>query len=217
MWKALVYKELRETWAIAALGLLGYLWSFSGHEVSAIGLFRWSSSDEIPFVGEGFVRGFVAISLMWMIALGLRQTVGESVRGTWLFLLNRPLERGTLIGLKLATGLALCLICAVVPVLWYARWAATPGTHASPFEWSMTLRAWQAWLTMPGVYLAAFLTGLRPGRWIGSRLTPLAGAGLLLILLQALPWWWLLGLTAVVLLDAWLIWDILYVAQTRDY
>ena len=29
------------------------------------------------------------------------------------------------------------------PFLRYAIWAATPGTHASPFEWSMTLPTWQ--------------------------------------------------------------------------
>jgi hypothetical protein len=70
---------------------------------------------------------------------------------------------------------------------------------------------------MTPVYLGAFLVGARPARWFGSRLLPLAGAGLLVGLIQFLPWWWLLGVLAILLLDAWLVASILYVTKTRDF
>ncbi len=74
------------------------------------------------------------------------------------------------------------------------------------------------WAVSVGVlYLGAFLTGLRPGRWLGSRLLPIAAAGLLVAVIQYLPLWWVLGLGALVLLSAWLLACIFVVAKTRDY
>ena len=81
-------------------------------------------------------------------------------------------------------GAGLYLAFSAVPILVYAWWAATPGTHAGPFEWSMTLPAWQLWLSITAIYLAAFLVGMRPARWIGSRLLPLVAVGLFVLLLQ---------------------------------
>ena len=216
MWKALAYKELRETLGLAAIAIVVYLLlvgSLTGLHTFPLNL----RSDEIPFAGTGFVGYFVFLSVVLVIGLGLRQTIGESVRGTWLFLMHRPVERWKLVALKLAIGLAACLVSMALPILVYAWWAATPGTHASPFEWSMTLDSWRGWLSMTPLYFAAFLVGMRPARWFGSRLLPLAGAGFLVGVIQALPWWWLLGAPAILLLDAWLIVSIFDVARTRDY
>ena len=216
MWKALAYKELRETLGLTALAILVYLLlvgSLTGLHTFLLNL----RSDEIPFAGTGFVGYFVFLSVVLVIGLGLRQTIGESVRGTWLFLMHRPVERWKLVALKLAIGLAACLVSMALPILVYAWWAATPGTHASPFEWSMTLDSWRGWLSMTPLYFAAFLVGMRPARWFGSRLLPLAGAGFLVGMIQVIPWWWLLGVPAILLLDAWLIVSIFDVARTRDY
>jgi hypothetical protein len=97
----------------------------------------------------------------------------------------------------------------------YALWAASPGTHASPFAWSMTLPAWTAWLAISAVYLGAFLSGIRPANWLGTRLAPLAAALGLAVLCSALPvaFAWPL----LILLDALLIVLILYVARQRDF
>jgi hypothetical protein len=67
------------------------------------------------------------------------------------------------------------------------------------------------------LYLGSFLSGIRPARWIGTRLAPLAASGLLVGLIQLIPWWWVLGLAAVVLAVAVLTANILFVARTRDY
>ena len=90
-------------------------------------------------------------------------------------------------------------------------------------EWSMTWSSWQAWFSMTPIYLGAFLVGMRPARWFGSRLLPLVGVGLLAYVIAQLMsellaiTWWILGVTAIVVLDAWLIACVFYVARTRDY
>jgi hypothetical protein len=152
--------------------------------------------------------------------LGIRQTLGESIRGTYPFLFHRPAERLCLIGMKLAVGMTVYLICAGLPILVYGVWAATPGTHASPFEWSMSGPTWIAWLAMTILYLGAFHTAIRPGRWYGSRYLPLAGAGLAAIAAagHAYVYESSLGTCLVVLsVDVWLIAMILFTARTRDY
>jgi hypothetical protein len=217
MWKAVVWKELRENWWVAGLGLAAYLWmvaSWVGLELLPV--VRAVRVWAMPFVETGFLVNFTVLSLALTVALGLRQTLSESVRGTWLFLLHRPMPRGTLVGLKLALGSVLYLACAATPILLYAWWAATPGTHASPFFWSMTVDTWIRWFSLWAMYLAAFLVGLRPGRWIGSRLFPMAGAGLIL-LLQRIPQPRLLELATVVVLMAVLLTSIFYVARVRDF
>ena len=98
----------------------------------------------------------------------------------------------------------------------YAWWAAVPGHHPSPFEWSMTGRAWRLVFLMPLLYLGAFLSGLRPARWFGTRLLPLVAAAVFLLLLNILPWW-LLSFLLAVLLYGMLAANVCYVARTRDY
>ena len=80
----------------------------------------------------------------------------------------------------------------------------------------MTNPAWRAWLTLPVLYLAAFLTGIRPGRWVGTRLAPLASGVLPAIGIGVIPWWWATLICSVVL-SILLIVSIQYVAATRDY
>lgn len=214
---ALVRKELRETLGLAALALLAYLYFVTGEMGnSLVPIFR-APQTAVPFVGGGFLRSFCSVSVPLAIVLGLRQSAVESLRGTWLFLLHRPVGRGKLIGVKLAVGTAVYLICAALPILLYAWWAATPGTHASPFSWSMTRECWQAWLSIAALYFGAFLVGMRGARWFGSRLFPLVAAGLLVVLIQVLPWWWPLGVASLLVLDGWLIASIVYVARVRDF
>jgi hypothetical protein len=131
-------------------------------------------------------------------------------------LLHRPVSRRRIYGAKLLVGLTTCLICGLAPFLMYAFWAATPGTHASPFEWSMTKDVWVAWLWMTAIYLGAFLSGIRPAAWLGTRLAPLAAA----VLSGFLSWWdastagglVFLGVANVVLIIA-----IFRVVESRDF
>jgi hypothetical protein len=106
-------------------------------------------------------------------------------------------------------------VIAGLAIAGYAVWAATSGTHASPFAWSMTIPVWLTWLAVGLVYLGAFLSGIRPAAWWGTRLMPLTGACALALLAATLPVW--AGLTASLMAGAALVALILFVAETRDF
>lgn len=217
MYRAIVYKEFRENVGLGLLALIAFLLlivSMTGIDVLPWLLGRVGS---IPFVMDGFLDRFGWIAGLLAAGLALRQTLMESVRGTWLFLFHRPIDRRRLIAVKMLVGLAIYLVVSAVPILVYGWWAATPGTHASPFYWSMTLPVWQLWLSLTAGYFAAFLTGVRPGRWFGSRLWPLVMAGFCVFLLQAPVFSWGLRLAGLIVVDAVLVACILFVVQTRDF
>lgn len=217
--KALAWKELREvSWiALAALGCYLVL------TVSVMGgmVFSWvpgtPNPEEVPFVSGGFTSGFTLISLVFAIALGFRQSAWEASRGTYLFLLHRPLRREAIFLMKLAIGTSVFSICASVPIVLYGSWAALPGTHAGPFEWSMTGSTWQLVLLMPLVYLGAFLSGLRPARWFGTRLLPLVAPLALLFLMNLVSARWAFGLPLSLALCGLLAGNVCFVARMREY
>jgi hypothetical protein len=217
----MVWKELRETGWIALVGLAMHLTivvNRTGHNVFPL----WGTAGvrQVPFLdNDGFVQYFSIVSVALAIGLALRQTLGESIGGTWLFLLHRPAGAGRVLAAKLAVGAGLYLLCGAASILSYAAWAATPGTHPSPFYWWMTGDAWMAWGVIALVYFAAFLTGIRPARWFGTRLLPLAAAaGLAMISVYPfLLGWPLLGTAAIALIASGLIVLIHFTARTRDF
>ncbi len=217
MQRQIALKELRETAWIAALALVVQLYYVVGQ--MGISLLPWGSfsDDLIPFVGGGYTGSLAMVAIALAIALGFAQTSGESVRGTWLFLLHRPTPWWTIVGIKLLVGTLLYFATGAMPILIYALWADTPGTHASPFFWSMTMDAWLSLLAILPVYLASFLSGLRTGRWFGSRLLPLAGAGFLLFLCVRLASGWPLLALPTVAIAAWVLFVVFDVVRTRDY
>jgi hypothetical protein len=216
MLAALTKKELREVLPLVVLGVileLALAWSATGMR---LGFFE-HTTGAIPFVSEQTSASFFYVSGALALALGLWQTMLESSRGTFQFLLHRPLDRRAILATKLAVGLAATLVVALLPVALYSFWAATPGTHAGPFEWSMTTWAWVECAQMPLVYLGAFLSGLRPGRWFGSRFLPLAASlAVPLAFPSASDWPWL-TLAVCVAAAVWLVLVILSVGQWRDY
>ncbi len=84
----------------------------------------------------------------------------------------------------------------------------------------MTVPIWIGWFDMTLLYLGAFHTGIRPGRWYRSRLLPLVAAAAATFVaaevaneLEAVFWPCLIVLVA----GAWLVAMILLAVQTRDY
>jgi hypothetical protein len=216
----LVRKELREVLGIAAIALGAYLVLVA----SLLGtkLFAWvpglpHEMEPVPFASGGFTGSFARVTAVFAVALGFRQSAWESVRGTYLFLLHRPVRRDAIFLAKLATGMMVLLVCASVPILFYTWWAAVPGHHPSSFAWSMTVPAWRVAFLTPLVYLGAFLSGIRPARWIGTRLLPLAASLSLVLLLGFIPYWWLLGLPLALVLYVLLVTNVCFVARVRDY
>lgn len=227
MFRAMALKELREIRivVVGAMIIYGLITIAAIDPNSPLNLFHYLSGSmytySIPFVRDAFVGKFYFFSGLMAITFGLWQTFGESLRGTYPFLLHRPASRRQLIGMKLLVGAAVYLIVTAVPLVIYSIWAATPGNHASPFEWSMTVSSWVTWSAMSMLYLGAFLTGIRPGRWYRSRFLPLAAAAFALIAVAAFSntmfdgTWWLCWIVLVV--DIWIISTILFVAKIRDY
>jgi hypothetical protein len=217
----MVVKEWRETRgiALAALAAYAYLVASRIHPRLPLGAGE-QQYLVVPFVQDVFVVFFGSIAVLMAVALGLRQTLGESLRGTYPFLLHRPASRRWLLGVKLLVGLGLYAVLGAAAIVAYGLWAATPGTHASPFLWSMTVPTWSFLFFATLVYLSAFLTGLRPGRWYRSRLLPflaivpiMYGATAAVFGLGATLW----PNLSVLLADAWFIAVILFVGRTRDY
>jgi hypothetical protein len=218
--KVLAFKELREVFGIAAVALGCYLALVAN--LMGARVFDWvpgmpTGTQEVPFTGDDFLFMYVCVSVVFAVALGLRQTALESSRGTFLFLLHRPLPRGGIMLTKVATGFAVFLACASVPILLYGWWASVPGNHASPFEWSMTAPAWHVALAYPLLYVGAFLSGLRPARWFGTRLLPLAASAVLLYLLEFQPGRGVAALPVAAVSYALLAANVCHVARVRDY
>lgn len=217
MFRAMVVKELRETRGIVLLALAAYgvvLW------YQAAQLLKWRPQT-MPFADDGFILGYIWVSGGLAIALGMRQTLGESIAGTYSFLFHRPATRRWLIGVKMLAGVVVYLLGGLLPILVYGMLVATPGTYASPFTWAMAEPALLAWLAITVVYFGAFLSGIRQGRWLYSRLFPLAGAGLMAfapaLLYGDLHYDAVASLAPIVLIDALLVVLILFVARSRDY
>lgn len=226
MTRALLYKEFRETLPIAAVGLACLLFvALDAMEYSPIpDLLGVHMLGAIPFFsyGDPFAGNFRMAAGGLALALGFWHSLGDFWGEAHLFLLHRPVARRSIYVTKLAVGLTAYLLSGAAAILLYACWAATPGTHASPFDWSMTLPTWNTWLAGVTVYLGAFFAGIRPAAWLGTRLAPLAAAGGVAAIseaLAAIPGAFYLILYPLLLIAAnlALIASILFTAESRDY
>jgi hypothetical protein len=217
MLKAMLWKEIRDLRGWFALAIVAQLYLTGVATGLEFGPLR--AGGGVPFVDDFVTYYFFFVAIGFAVVAGLWQTLLESLRGTYAFLLHRPAPRSQLFGVKLLVGSLATFIVATLPVLIYACWAATPGNHASPFFWPMSLWAWQLAIATPIVYLGAFLSGLRPARWFGSLLFPLVGSLFYLVLTQGLmaTWTWPLGVPVCLGVEALLVPVILSVAATRDY
>jgi hypothetical protein len=217
MIRALVIKELRECLPLAAIAAAAAAWILLISTDPPAWLVPYTGGfDPQPFLASDPMIGLPLVAGGLSVLLGIKQTWWDDLRGTYYYLLHRPISRSRLFLTKIAVGVAIVQSIGAAIILIYAAWAATPGTHASPFFWAMTLPAWQAWLAMPVVYLGGVLCGLRPARWYASRLLPLVACIGVAALLAVLPYMWTtLAGTAIAL--AVLLPAILYVAATRDF
>jgi hypothetical protein len=219
MWKALAYKELREVLPIACIAMIAYM-ACAAYWMGYPVLFGNSPNSNqlvgIPLFDNNFLVSFVFVSIGFTIIMALWQTVAESNRGTWLFLLHRPADRRMIISMKLLVGGGVYLLTSMISIIVYIAWAATPGTHASPFAWWMTVPLWIGWLIMLVCYFGAFLSGFRPGRWFGTRLMPLVATGFLSIAIVNM-FSKMTSFVFILILCVLLISIIFYIARTRDF
>lgn len=215
---ALAYKEFRETLPVAAIGLAAFFLVAAGGTSFGLApqLFN-DRQDSIPFVSDNFPSRLAIVAGVFAIALGFWQMLGDFYRDAQLFLLHRPISRETIYGVKLTIGLAVYLSCTALAILVHALWAATPGTHASPFEWSMTLSAWRSWLTITSLYLAASLCGIYPAAWFGTRLAPLVAMIAISSILAFLDLPTGVDLLLIAVINVALVIAIFQVVRTREF
>ncbi len=219
---ALVRKEIRELAPLLVLAGLKQsflLASAIGSLPEQIDIF--TDSNTIPFYNPlndgGAIFWMIVIGGAFAILAGLWQTLSEFLRGTFPFLLHRPLARTRVFGVKLSVGVAVCLLLTVMPIFGYALWASSPGAHPSPFYWSMTGPAWLLCLGVVLTYLATFLSGLRSVRWYVSRFLPVPLAIVVGGIVYALPVGWLVAAASLLGVIAVYIVAILHVASSRDF
>ena len=228
MFRAMAWKEFRDIRrvAVVALILYGAITLSVIEPRSPLNLLRYlglsgSSYDDTPFIRDSFVGKYYFFAVLVAIAFGLMQTFGETVRGTYPFLLHRSASLRWLMGMKLFIGATVYMLATLIPLVVYCFWAASPGNHASPFEWSMTTGTWGTWFALSMVYFGTFLTGILPGSWYQARFLPLAASIMVLIVVGGFSNVYSVGLLRpcliVVVVDAWLIAAIFFVARSRDY
>lgn len=178
MYKALIFKEWRELWwtgaiALAVLGCVVFDEVGLVVDLEQLAVVR-RHTGRIPFRSDDMQMAVTSVACCLAVVLGLWQTLGESVRGTWRYLRQRPISFSRLLLLKLAAGLGLLLFSTGLPLALYLIWAVSDGLHSSPFEWEMAVPTFIGWTAATTVYLTAFLVGIREARWYGSRLWPVA-------------------------------------------
>lgn len=220
MRRAMLMKEFRElaAWAGVLLAVM-ILATINLAGLNPFTLQKLQYEIPIPFVNSEGTSGLMLYGSVSAMVLAFRQTVGESVQGTWLLLLHRPVPRGWLVSMKILIGLCVLLVITGIPLFSYTIWAATPGTHASPFRWAFIIPAVLTWLQLSIVYLAAFLCGVRDAHWLGSRLLPMIPA------LVAYSWVsainsvhvWLAPIAMTMGLNLLLLSAIYYVVDTREF
>jgi hypothetical protein len=217
MLKALVIKELRESAGLLAIAAVALL-------LAGLDILGWNRAgspdfselrDRFPFISDDFFSPFVIIMGGLALVLGFKQSVWELWQNTYPFLLHRPASRWFLFGSKLLVGSGLLLGIGGLAIVAYALWVAVPGISPTPFFWSMTA---DEWLVLPCcvlAYLGAFLSGIRPGRWFGTRLAPAVTAGCVAFLCSLFPWQVTLVPLAVAI--GVFLGCIHYYTQARDY
>lgn len=188
MFRTLFVKELREIWWLGLLPLGTMVYAAAGEvqfglirSTGSYGFRHWAEPNSvhpIPFATDNFAQSVLLWGCILATVLGLWQTFRESQSRTWHFLLHRPVSRELILSAKVTSAAVIYSLAVGVPALAVVVWAATPGTHASPFYWSMTASVWLALAIGVALYLAALFAGLRRGRMIGTRWWPLIAAGM---------------------------------------
>ncbi len=184
MFRALFVKELREIWWLGLVPMAVVVYTAAAEaefgRVDGFGFgFRHYTNPEayhtMPFHGPQFSITVLLWGGILAGILGLWQTFRESQSRTWHFVLHRPVDRSLILWSKVAASAVIFALAILLPVIAVCLWAATPGTHASPFRWSLTGPVWFAAATGSAIYLAALFAGLRRGHLIGPRWWPLIG------------------------------------------
>lgn len=166
---------------------------------------------------EDFVYPFLLISLALAVVLGLVQCLSEDIQGTWRYVLALPGGWMRIIALKFACGFVLWAGWATVAfTICTLGLLADPGLPGESFA-RLSEPMLRILVCVPVVYLGAFLSAVRRGNWLFSRLMPLGGVLFCWFLLLYLPNWWILAPLATAVFAALLGSITFHVAADRDF
>lgn len=182
--KQLLWKEIREITKWALLGLiLFFIASF--YALSTAG--EESYSYNITFCHPTFLMVTSFGYALFGIALACLQLIPEFSRDQWATLLHRPVARSRVLLAKALVGLAVYILCTLLPLAASVVYVTTPGNFAAPFTPALLLPAISDWCVGLCFYALSLLMCLHKGRWIGSR-GILAIAGAFIFILHLLPY-----------------------------
>ncbi len=94
---------------------------------------------------------------------------------------------------------------------------ARSNSNWASIVWKQQEPVFRCLITVPIVYFGAFLSGLRPARFYGSRIFPVAGAAILWFAILYLPNWWLTAVPVTLLFCGALVGLIFHEARRRDF
>ncbi|WP_339911743.1 hypothetical protein [Symmachiella dynata] len=226
MFKSMMRKELMETLPITVIALLIYGGTLLGNLIDAIWKAGGRPFDQLPANFSEYLagrmpvdleQGFWIMPLIFALALGLVQTLSDSVQGTWGYLMHLPPGRRKVIATKLTVGVTAYLSCTGLFILACVTVALRMSSPEYPLEWPMVSPYVQLMLIGVLIYLGTFLSGLRPARWYGSRLIPLARCCMVAWVLAILSEWWIVSLLVLSVVCGMLVCVILQIGGTRDF
>jgi hypothetical protein len=208
VWRAMLWKECRETGLIAGLIMLavgGVLGVMVARESWAVA--RPNMANSYVTACDAFLDGpYSIMAAMAALIVGFMQFVRESRQDRFGFLVHRPVSRAQLFWSKVAAGIGLYALALLVPLGIAMAWASHPYNIPLPFSWAMGLPALSDVVAGIPLYFAGVLVARRSeARWIGSRLLPVAGPILAAIANFAMPevaWGLLISVAATLVMIA---------------
>ncbi|MCC6822954.1 MAG: hypothetical protein IT579_19670 [Verrucomicrobia subdivision 3 bacterium] len=196
--KQLIFKELREQFKVAVLGLViltlmvSLAFAAYGTQLQQV---VWSMGQKTSDSLQPLLRNDLLIQVSFFCAifgtlLGWLQIRAEKHPDLWAFLVHRPIPRTTILRSKVVAGLLLYLAGTGLPLFGLILVVSIPGNVAAPFEWAMALPLTSICLVGMVYYFAGLLTGLRQARWFASRGFGLGLAVIANCSLFAMPEFW---------------------------
>jgi hypothetical protein len=217
MLKSLVWKEFRELLPLIAAAIAA--------QCLLVGAGLQLHVDHRPSDIAAIWPLLYMVALLLAIASGLWQSWRESFGNQYQFLLHRPMSRPATFAAKMAFGIASVILVVALPLLCLSLWMDSWGRFHHRDEVGFAAAAAQLCAAIPLLHLGAFLSGVRPGRWYGSRFLPLFAAILLYIVVQVVAnslmtvsqSWWFSSLVVAPIIAVGFVGAILHVAKARDF
>jgi hypothetical protein len=168
--RSILWKELRENARWAAILFAGVAVSLT---LWAAVELPWGRIDQ-SIASDEVLAVLLLAAPLGALGLGFLQILPEIQRDAWAFLVHRPVAPTGIFLAKIIVGTGLYFTAILVPFLAVALWTAAGAPEHRVFHPLMLWPGMLIVLASAGLHPAAMLVVLRPARWFGTRLLPLA-------------------------------------------